>query len=112
MLENVTTKDLKEELERRMSKSSKTPKRYEIIGIWSGYNSGQRRIVHREYTTNKNFVKGVSKLGNIYFSDGTALEIEVRQLKYRERKEKEINGYNELIRKCMIQDTNNVSELK
>lgn len=112
MLENISTEELRKELDKRMAANSKTKKRYEITGEWSGYNSSQRRIVHRECTTNKAFVEKIKELGRIYYTDGTSLVLRVRELAYRERKQKDIKTYSSLIGKCIAQGTNRVAELK
>jgi len=112
MLEKISTADLKKELDKRMAETSKVKKRYEITGEWSGYNSSQRRIAHREYTTNKAFVDKVNALGSIEYTDGTSLRLSTRQLVYKEKKQKEIKSYSDLIRKCVTQDEHQVAQLK
>ncbi len=70
------------------------PKRYVLEGTWSGYNSGQRRLVHRQV-----FRKPVN-LTCIRYTDGTTLDITVRSAKKSERV-KEIHGYTSLIRDAL-----------
>lgn len=85
--------------------------RYEITGEWSGYRSSQRRVVHREYTTNKEFADKVKQLGFIRFTDGTTLDLTVREMKKGERRQSEILAYWELIRECIAKGKRSVSEL-
>ena len=87
------------------------PKRYEINGEWDGYYSHQRRIVHREYTTNKDFAAKVEKLGFIQYTDNTTLRLTVREMEKGERKQKELRTYTQLIIKCTAQDENYVANL-
>lgn len=112
LLKDISTEELKKELDRRMAEISKAKKRFEITGEWSGYTSSQRKIVHREYTTDKDFAKKVEDLGSICYTDGTYLDLKVRQLAYKERKQEEKKTYSDLIRKCVSQNTNRVAELK
>lgn len=81
---------------------------YTIEGEWSGYNSGQRRVVHREHTSSKKFAGEVNCLGCIVYTDGTRLELTVSQGKHG----KPMDGYRSLIRKCLAQGTQYVAELK
>lgn len=111
MFEDISTDDLKNELNKRMAETSKVKPRYEITGEWSGYNSKQRRIVHREYVKNKDFAEKVKALGFVSYSDGTTLNLKVRQMSYGERKQSTINGYGSLIRSCIAKDTNDVSKI-
>jgi len=71
---------------------------YMIEGRWSGYHSGQSRIVHREYLpkSRRKFVEAVKSLGRIQFGDGTMLFLEAREVP--SRAEPTINGYGEMIR--------------
>lgn len=85
--------------------------RYEITGEWSGYHSHQRRVCHREYTTDKEFADKVRDLGFIRYTDGTTLDIRMRQLRKGERRQPEVRGYSSLIRDCVKHDTNSVADL-
>jgi len=69
-------------------------KRYVLEGEWSGYKSSQRRVVHREVVS-----KPVD-LSCIRYSDGTTVEISVREAKPRERITP-ILAYRSLIRDAM-----------
>lgn len=86
--------------------------RYEIEAIWSGYEPGQEKVVHREYTMHKSFVDQVMALEKITFADGTTLTFKFRGLEYGERKKRDIQGYKGLIRDCIAQGVNKVSELR
>lgn len=77
-------------------------KRYILEGTWSGYNSGQRRIVHRQIIH-----KPVS-LSCIRYTDGTTLDIGIRPAKKGERV-KEIHGYTSLIRDALMSNKDYVS---
>lgn len=85
--------------------------RFEVVGMWSGYTASQSRIVHREYIKDKKLAEAINSLGRIYYTDGTALVLSVRQMKYRERKQKDILGYKRLIRDCIRKNTCNVEDL-
>ena len=83
--------------------------RFIIEGEWSGYVSGQRRIVHRT-VHEKAFKKlraWAEKTHAIQYSDGTSLTIRVRDAKPRERVSV-INGYSSLIRDCAFYDVDSV----
>ena len=47
-----------------------------LTGEWSGYNAGQRRICHTEYSRNDHS-RGMA-LKSIVFTDGTNLRVEIR----------------------------------
>lgn len=68
--------------------------RYVIEGTWSGYRPGQQRVVHREAITDRD---RFCSLSSIIFSDGTTLNITIRECKHRERV-KPILAYSTLIR--------------
>jgi len=72
--------------------------RYVLEGEWSGYRSSQRRIVHREVIT-KQRADRLRNLSSIQYTDGTRLDIYVREAEPRERVS-QINGYNSLIRQA------------
>ena len=84
-------------------------KRFIVEGEWSGYRSSQRRIVHRTVHTYGR--ESYEKLGHaIYYTDGTSLDLTIRDCKPRE-KVKEIRGYVELLNKCIQHGVNRVSDL-
>lgn len=107
-LTEVSTNELKKELANR--RNTKSPW-FEITGEWSGYRSSQRRMVHREYTKDKVFAQKIEEMRSILYTDGTSLDLNVRQMDYRERKQKEINGYTSLIRDCVRESVSCVSDL-
>jgi hypothetical protein len=76
--------------------------RFVIEGEWSGYRSGQRRVVHREvYKSYRKgggeFIETLRKIPSIGYTDGTSLSLNVREAKPREKVE-QILGYRSLIR--------------
>ena len=87
-------------------------KRFVIEGVWSGYNSGQRRVVH--LTVHKGYRKllraWAERTHGISYTDGTMLYLKVRDCKPRE-KVKEIKGYVELISECAHYDVSSVAAL-
>lgn len=84
-----------------------------IEGEWTGYHSGQRRVVHREYTTSSKFAEKVAALGWITYTDGTALSLTVKPYRRADNGKKlpAISGYTSLIRDCVFYGTGQVSEL-
>lgn len=70
--------------------------RFVLEGEWTGYQSSQQRVVHREIIDGKRALR-LEKLHLIRYTDGTALLIHVRRAKLRERIQA-IHSYNELIR--------------
>jgi len=78
--------------------------RYIIEGTWTGYNSSQERVVHREvyktYRKDSPFLKAIREIRSILFTDNTRLLLNVREAKPRE-KVQEIRGYVSLIRKAV-----------
>lgn len=72
--------------------------RYIVEGTWTGYVSRQSRVVHREVITPKR-AAALKRLHKIIYTDGTALLINVRESKYRE-KVTEIHSYTDLIREA------------
>ena len=87
-------------------------KRYVIEGTWSGYTSSQERVVHRTVhkASFKKLRAWVESNHAIYYTDGTALYLSVRDAKPRERV-KEIKGYVSLISDCAHYNVNHVSDL-
>jgi hypothetical protein len=89
-----------------------TASRFVIEGLWRGYRSGQDRVVHRTVHTasEKRLRAWAEKTHAIYYTDGTSLELTVRDAKPRERVSV-VNGYSKLIRDCMTHDVNSVAAL-
>jgi hypothetical protein len=58
-------------------------KRFIVEGEWSGYRSAQRRVVHREVLTHGR--EGFEQISALVFTDGTTLDVTVRDAKPRER---------------------------
>lgn len=110
-LDSISTKELEEELNKRRANNSKRKRRYEITGVWSGNTSSQRRLCYRDYTDSKDYAEKVTNLGFIVFDDRTSLDLKVRELEYRERKQPKIGAYTSLIRSCIVKDVNSVKEL-
>jgi hypothetical protein len=84
--------------------------RYIIEGEWTGYNPSQRRVVHREVTTRKDYADAVKKLGSILYSDGTSLILSVREAIFREKIVENLQ-YRELIRECIARGVRAVAQL-
>lgn len=83
---------------------------YVIEGEWSGYRSSQRRVVHREYTTSKERAEQIERLAYIFYSDGTRLDLYVRE-KLDRKKREPISGYTRLINDCLRYGVNTVNEV-
>lgn len=58
--------------------------RYVVEGTWTGYASRQSRVVHREVISAKR-AERLKTLHTIFYTDGTALLIDVREAEKRER---------------------------
>ena len=88
-------------------------KRYVIEGEWSGYTSGQQRVVHRTVhpASFKKLRAWVEKSRAIHFTDGTSLYLRVRDCKPRERVQ-QIHGYDSLIASCQLHDVHSVAALQ
>lgn len=86
--------------------------RFIVEGLWRGYRSAQDRVAHRTVHTasEKRLRAWAEKTHAIYYTDGTSLELTVRDAKPRERVT-EIKGYTGLIRDCMTHDVNSVAAL-
>lgn len=72
-----------------------------LTGEWSGYNAGQRRICHTEYSRNDHS-RGMA-LKSIVFTDGTTLRVEIRAYTLEQIlgwKMRRIQAYDELIREA------------
>ena len=75
-------------------------KRFVIEGIWSGYRSSQRKVVHRAVT---HLPGRYEHLRTIRYTDGTTLDLTIRPVKPRERVQ-EIKGYTSLINEAAALD--------
>jgi len=86
--------------------------RFIIEGEWSGYHSGQRKIVHRTvHKANRKRLKAwAENSGYIRYTDGTTLSISIRDAQPRE-KVKEIHGYDSLINDCVYHNVTSVNDL-
>jgi hypothetical protein len=78
--------------------------RFVLEGEWTGYHSGQARIVHRTVETHDRFPR------SILYTDGTCLLLTVRPAQPRE-KVKEIHGYDSLISDCVRKGVASVAAL-
>lgn len=81
--------------------------RYVVEGEWTGYTSGQRKIVHREVITKKR-AERLKRLHAVDYTDGTSLLVFVREAKPREQVQ-EIHGYTSLLRKAEEHGGNRMS---
>jgi hypothetical protein len=88
-------------------------RRFVIEGEWSGYHSGQQRVVHRTVheASERRLRAWADKTHAISYTDGTRLILSVRDCKPRERVKDIINGYTSLIRDCVYYDVSSVHEL-
>lgn len=84
---------------------------YIIEGTWSGYNSSQRRVVHREYTSSAKRAEHIKAISSITYSDGTCLDLSVRE-KHDRKPRQPIRGYNELIEDCLFYGVSSVMALR
>jgi hypothetical protein len=86
--------------------------RFVIEGTWTGYTSGQMRVVHRTVhpASRKALRAWVEKTHGISYTDGTKLLLDVRDCKPRERVHT-INGYGSLIEDCAYYDVASVGAL-
>jgi len=86
--------------------------RWVIEGEWSGYRSGQQRIVHREVTSDPARAEWVNKTHGIRYSDGTMLYMSCRLMEKGERlKAGLINSYGSLISDCVRHNVDSVDAL-
>lgn len=85
--------------------------KYIIEGEWTGYHSGQRRVVHRTVHTDPKLRAWAEKTYAITYTDGTQLILIVRDVTPREKVE-EKHGYDSLIRDCFQQHVTSVSALQ
>lgn len=88
------------------------PTRFIIEGFWRGYRSNQDRVVHLSVhsASEKKLRAWADKNYCITFTDGTALVLNVRDCKPRERVTPK-HGYLSLIRDCAAEDVNAVEAL-
>lgn len=86
--------------------------RFIIEGTWLGYRSSQDRVVHRTVHngSQKKLRAWAEKTFAIHYTDGTRLQLAVRDCRPRERVE-EIRGYTKLIDDCSYHDVNSVEAL-
>lgn len=68
--------------------------RYVLEATWSGYSSNQRRLCHCMEITRPRAYEG---LHQINFTDGTAMYVNIRPCKFRE-KVISIHGYDSVFR--------------
>ena len=87
-------------------------KRYVLEGTWRGYTSAMDRVVHREVITadRRKFLGWLQKTFCIRYTDGTTLELRVREANPGERVE-EKRAYTELIWECFFYDVTSVAQL-
>jgi hypothetical protein len=74
--------------------------RFVIEGEWSGYTSSQQRVVHRE-VVDKRLAEKAKALHTIVYTDGTTLNVRVRETQPRERVELVDRAYGSLIREAI-----------
>lgn len=84
--------------------------RFLLEGRWSGY-TGESRLVHRT-VIGRNTANEISaqQLHSIFYTDGTRLDLDIRELMPRERVS-EIHGYDTLIGDCLHHKVNRVDDL-
>lgn len=89
-----------------------TANRFVIEGEWTGYVSRQQRVVHRKVYegSRKKLREWAERTHAIYYTDGTALHLTVRDCKPRERVS-EIDGYTRLIEDCWHFNVTSVANL-
>lgn len=87
--------------------------RFIIEGEWTGYSSGQRRIVHRTVHQGncRKLRAWAEKTHGITYTDGTQLLLTVHDCKPRERVQT-LNGYGSLIVDCAYYGVSSVEELQ
>jgi hypothetical protein len=88
-------------------------KRFVIEGVWLGYRSSQDHVVHRQvYPGSRQQLRAwADKTFAITYTDGTRLQLSVRDCKPRERVQ-EIKGYTSLIEDCARHDVTSVGALE
>lgn len=87
--------------------------RFIIEGTWRGYRSSQDRVVHRTVHAGafKQLRAWAEQTHAIYYTDGTALLLSVRDARPREHVA-EIHGYDKLIADCAHHNVTSVAELQ
>jgi len=91
--------------------------RYVLEGEWSGYTSAQRHVAHREVIdTRRHGKERIERLGvlrTIVFTDGTSLNLSLREAEPREVVPEKL-GYPSMIRdaEALGKAVVNVSELQ
>lgn len=93
-------------------KSQRRPRRFVIEGTWLGYRSSQDRVVYRKaYPASfKKLRAWAEKTFAITYTDGTRLQLSVRDCEPRERVV-EIPGYTRLVEDCARYDVSSVAQL-
>ena len=71
--------------------------RFVLEGTWSGYRAEQRKVVHREILNVTRAKKHILRC--VRYTDGTTLDLTLREAKPRERIV-QINGYGKLLREA------------
>lgn len=87
--------------------------RFVIEGVWSGHRASQSKVVHRQAYASAGWKKlraWAEQARCISFTDGTSLDLSVRDCKPRERVE-EVRGYTRLIEDCARHDVASVVAL-
>lgn len=87
--------------------------RFLVEGEWTGYHSGQRRVVHRtvhDRAFDNKFHSWIKDVPAITYTDGTQLLLRVRDLELYERVT-EIRGYDKLLRDCFKHNVTRVMDL-
>lgn len=85
--------------------------RFLIEGVWRGYRSSQDRVVHREVTRNASRALWCENSYCIGFTDGTTLELRVREVEKGERIKDLKNSYGSLIDSCIRFQVTSVAAL-
>lgn len=85
--------------------------RWMIEGEWSGYTQAQQHIVHRHYTTRQAEAVALAKMYGIRYTDGTQLVLHVSEVTGLRKRLPEINGYYDLIAKCLRAGVDSVDAL-
>jgi hypothetical protein len=67
--------------------------------------------VHRHFTTRSDEAEKLARMYAIHYSDGTLLRLSVSDVTGLRKRLPEINGYGDLIAKCLAAGVNSVDEL-
>lgn len=89
---------------RRDKRRGTSKKRYVLEGTWSGYRPSQQKVVHREVVSGDK-AKRARALHAIIYTDGTSLDLAVRECKPREIIE-EKHAYTSLIESALRKGSN------